>query len=132
MRLPVDQYVGIDLPMGAEMKRVPGDRDMFQLEIPGLKFLSLEVKPVVRVRVRLVRDGESVQTWTGQSGFPGGKTPEWREAEAKEIQRKTDEVNARRAVCEDEDAAAVPEERRRLLPADERRFWAPSCPRVSA
>ena len=110
MRLPVDQYVGIDLPMGAEMKRVPGDRDMFQLEIPGLKFLSLEVKPVVRVRVRLVRDGESVQTWTGQSGFPGGKTPEWRDAELKEIARKTEEVNARRAVCEDEDAAAVPEE----------------------
>ena len=110
MRLPVDQYVGIELPMGAEMKRVPGDRDVFQLEIPGLKFLSLEVKPVVRVRVRLVRDGESVETWTGQSGFPGGKTPEWRDAEAREIARKTEEASARRAACEDDDAPAVPEE----------------------
>ena len=110
MRLPVDQYVGIDLPMGAEMKRVPGDRDMFQLEIPGLKFLSLEVKPVVRVRVRLVRDGESVETWTGQSGFPGGKTPEWRDAEAREIERRVEEANAKRAACEDDDAPAVPEE----------------------
>ena len=110
MRLPVDQYVGIELPMGAEMKRVPGDRDVFQLEIPGLKFLSLEVKPVVRVRVRLVRDGESVETWTGQSGFPGGKTPEWRDAEAREIARKTEEASARRSACEDDDAPAVPEE----------------------
>ena len=82
MRLPVDQYVGIDLPMGAEMKRVPEDPDLFQLEIPGLKFLSLEVKPVVRVRVRLVEDGQRVNTWTGQSGFPGGRSPEWRAAEA--------------------------------------------------
>ena len=110
MRLPVDQYVGIELPMGAEMKRVPGDRDMFQLEIPGLKFLSLEVKPVVRVRVRLVRDGESVETWTGQSGFPGGKTPEWRDAEAREIERRVEEANAKRAACEDDDAPDVPEE----------------------
>ena len=110
MRLPVDQYVGIDLPMGAEMKRVPGDRDMFQLEIPGLKFLSLEVKPVVRVRVRLVKDGESVETWTGQSGFPGGKTPEWRAAEAREIAQKTEEARAKRAACEDDDAPDVPEE----------------------
>ena len=110
MRLPVDQYVGIDLPMGAEMKRVPGDRDMFQLEIPGLKFLSLEVKPVVRVRVRLVKDGESVETWTGQSGFPGGKTPEWRAAEAREIAQRAEEARAKRAACEDDDAPDVPEE----------------------
>lgn len=32
-----------------------------------LKFLSLEVKPVVRVRVRLIKDGESVPTWYGKS-----------------------------------------------------------------
>ena len=38
--------------MGAEMKRVAGEESLFQLEIPGLKFLSLEVKPIVRVRVR--------------------------------------------------------------------------------
>ena len=51
-RYALDQYVGIELPMGAQMKRVPGEESLFQLEIPGLKFLSLEVKPVVRVRVR--------------------------------------------------------------------------------
>ena len=98
MRLPVDQYVGIELPMGAEMKRVPGDRTMFQLEIPGLKFLSLEVKPVVRVRVRLIGDGSEVMTWTGQSGHPGGKTPEWRAAEAARL-----EEIAKEAECVDDD-----------------------------
>ena len=98
MRLPVDQYVGIDLPMGAEMKRVPGDRTLFQLEIPGLKFLSLEVKPVVRVRVRLIGDGEEVLTWTGQSGHPGGKTPEWRADEAARLAEL-----AIKAECVDDD-----------------------------
>ena len=87
MRLPVDQYVGIELPLGAQMTRVPESegKDLFQLTIPGLKFLSLEVKPVVRVRVRLIPDGEQVMTWTGQSGHPGGKTPEWRVAEAERL-----------------------------------------------
>ena len=103
MRLPVDQYVGIDLPMGAQMKRVPEDESLFQLEIPGLKFLSLEVKPVVRVRVRLIPDGESVSTWTGQSGYPGGKTPEWRAAEAKAIAEA--EAKAAKAAEEAEENA---------------------------
>ena len=98
MRLPVDQYVGIELPMGAEMKRVPGDSTLFQLEIPGLKFLSLEVKPVVRVRVRLIGDGEEVLTWTGQSGYPGGKTPEWRAEEAARLAEL-----AIKAECVDDD-----------------------------
>ena len=98
MRLPVDQYVGIELPMGAEMKRVPGDRTLFQLEIPGLKFLSLEVKPVVRVRVRLIGDGEEVATWTGQSGHPGGKTPEWRADESARLAEL-----AIKAECVDDD-----------------------------
>ena len=98
MRLPVDQYVGIELPMGAEMKRVPGDRTMLQLEIPGLKFLSLEVKPVVRVRVRLIGDGSEVLTWTGQSGHPGGNTPEGRAAEAARL-----EEIAKEAECVDDD-----------------------------
>ena len=110
MRLPVDQYVGIDLPMGAEMKRVPEDPDLFQLEIPGLKFLSLEVKPVVRVRVRLVEDGQRVNTWTGQSGFPGGRSPEWRAAEAARIAAAKEKVEAARADCDDDDAERIPEE----------------------
>ena len=112
MRLPVDQYVGIDLPMGAEMKRVPEDPDLFQLEIPGLKFLSLEVKPVVRVRVRLVEDGQRVNTWTGQSGFSGGRSPEWRAAEAARRARARGKSRrqplARR--CDDDDAERIPEE----------------------
>jgi len=98
MRLPVDQYVGIELPMGAEMKRVAGEDSLFQLEIPGLKFLSLEVKPVVRVRVRLIGDGEKVMTWTGQSGFPGGKSPEWREAEATAVYLA--ELKVKKAISE--------------------------------
>ena len=110
MRLPVDQYVGIDLPMGAEMKRVPGDRDMFQLEIPGLKFLSLEVKPVVRVRVRLVKDGRSVPKPGPASRVPRGQDPEWRAAEAREIAQRAEEARAKRAACEDDDAPDVPEE----------------------
>ena len=110
MRLPVDQYVGIDLPMGAAMRRVQDDKDLFQLEIPGLKFLSLEVKPVVRVRVRLVKDGETVSTWTGQSGFPGGKTPEWRQDELARIDKKNKELAELKNVCEDEDVTQTPEE----------------------
>ena len=105
MRLPVDQYVGIELPMGAEMKRVPGDRTMFQLEIPGLKFLSLEVKPVVRVRVRLIGDGSEVMTWTGQSGHPGGKTPEWRAAEAARLEEIAKEAEC---VADDDEPEECP------------------------
>ena len=113
MRLPVDQYVGIELPMGATMRRVPGDPDLFQLEIPGLKFLSLEVRPVVRVRVRLVPDGDAVSTWTGQSGHPGGKTPEWRAEEKRRIE-EAEEALARAHLRRDTDAARHVERRERL------------------
>jgi len=105
MRLPVDQYVGIELPMGAQMKRVPGSDSLFQLEIPGLKFLSLEVKPVVRVRVRLIDDGEVVQTWTGQRGEPGGKSVAFREEEAAAIAAA--EEKAREAEANGDDASAI-------------------------
>ena len=58
MRLPVSQYVDVPLPMGATMAKVgscTGDEtrdEEFTLTIPGLKFFSLEVQPVVNVRVR--------------------------------------------------------------------------------
>jgi hypothetical protein len=119
MRLPVDQYVGIELPMGATMRRVPGDPDLFQLEIPGLKFLSLEVRPVVRVRVRLVPDGDAVSTWTGQSGHPGGKTPEWRAEEKRRIEEAEEALAAFEAACEDDDQTSVPEACDDAMPGEE-------------
>ena len=119
MRLPVDQYVGIQLPMGATMRRVPGDPDLFQLEIPGLKFLSLEVRPVVRVRVRLVPDGDAASTWTGQSGRPGGKTPEWRAEEKRRIEEAEEALAAFEAACEDDDQTRVPEACDDAMPGEE-------------
>jgi hypothetical protein len=81
MRLPVSQYVDVPLPLGATMAKVacdpvrdapdslacdPTSRDeAFELVIPGLKFLSLEVQPVIRVRVRCLGDDEVVDTWHG-------------------------------------------------------------------
>jgi hypothetical protein len=42
-------------------------------------------KSTCATTVRLIKDGETASTWTGQRGFPGGKTPEWRAAEAEAI-----------------------------------------------
>ena len=50
------------------MVRQPGSESLFNLIIPGLKFLSLEVTPVVCVRVRLLQEGDAAETWSGQEG----------------------------------------------------------------
>jgi len=52
--------------------------EAFELTIPGLKFLSLEVQPVIRVRVRLLRDDEEVETWHGRTWGEGqDRTQAW-------------------------------------------------------
>jgi len=93
MRLPVSQYVDVPLPMGATMAKVgscTGDEtrdEEFTLTIPGLKFFSLEVQPVINVRVRCLDDDERVLTWHGrqwgatQDPSAPGARPETREAE---------------------------------------------------
>ena len=93
MRLPVSQYVDVPLPLGATMEKVgstTGDEardEEFTLTIPGLKFLSLEVQPVINVRVRCLGDGESVLTWHGREWDetqdrkrPGARPETWRAA----------------------------------------------------
>ena len=93
MRLPVSQYVDVPLPLGATMTRVRADAaatsrdEEFRLTIPGLRFLTLEVQPVIDVRVRCLDDGETVKTWHGRTWGEGqdpsepGARPETRDAE---------------------------------------------------
>ena len=91
MRLPVSQYVDVPLPLGATMEKVggggnedgsgaaPRSRDEeFRLSIPGLKFLSLEVAPVIDVRVRCLENDEQVETWHGRT---------WDESQDREKER---------------------------------------------
>ncbi len=100
MRLPVSQYVDVPLPLGATMARLgegtvrtataSETRDeTFELTIPGLKFFSLEVAPVITVRVRCLGDEETVETWHGRAWDEGvdgeaevkaGRRPETRRA----------------------------------------------------
>lgn len=100
MRLPVSQYVDVPLPLGATMARLgegtvrtataSETRDeTFELTIPGLKFFSLEVAPVIAVRVRCLGDEETVETWHGRAWDEGvdgeaevkaGRRPETRRA----------------------------------------------------
>lgn len=94
MRLPVSQYVDVPLPLGATMTRVRAAVDgatsrdeEFRLTIPGLRFLTLEVQPVIDVRVRCLMDGETVKTWHGRTWGEGqdpnepGARPETRDVD---------------------------------------------------
>ena len=107
MRLPVSQYVDVPLPMGATMAKVgscTGDEtrdEEFTLTIPGLKFFSLEVQPVVNVRVRCLGEDERVLTWHGRQwgatqdpNAPDAR-PETREAEMRGPCVLIEIVNAR-------------------------------------
>ena len=107
MRLPVSQYVDVPLPMGATMAKVgscTGDEtrdEEFTLTIPGLKFFSLEVQPVVNVRVRCLGEDERVLTWHGRQwgatqdpNAPNAR-PETREAEMRGPCVLIEIVNAR-------------------------------------
>ena len=73
MRLPVEQYVDVPLPLGAKMTKyfdetIREDEGFFELTIPGLKFFTLEVKPVVRVKVSvLTTDNEQRFVWSGKT-----------------------------------------------------------------
>ena len=73
MRLPVEQYVDVPLPLGAKMTKyfdetIREDEGFFELAIPGLKFFTLEVKPVVRVKVSvLTTDNEQRFVWSGKT-----------------------------------------------------------------
>ena len=73
MRLPVEQYVDVPLPLGAKMTKyfdetIKEDEGFFELTIPGLKFFTLEVKPVVRVKVSvLTTDKEQRLVWSGKT-----------------------------------------------------------------
>jgi len=49
MMMPVDQFVLIDLPLGAYMARV--DDSTFQLVIQEIAFFGFELRPIIKVRV---------------------------------------------------------------------------------
>lgn len=51
MRLPVEQYVTLDIPMSARfnLERIPGNR--FLLSVPPMKFFDVEVNPLVYATV---------------------------------------------------------------------------------
>ena len=76
--------------MAARMATASETRDeTFELTIPGLKFFSLEVAPVITVRVRCLGDEETVETWHGRAWDEGvdgeaevkaGRRPETRRA----------------------------------------------------
>ena len=72
MRLPVEQYVDVPLPMNASMSRVgsgEGDEDgLFELAVPGLEFFWLEVQPRVRVRVTVMGEEARRKVWSGVVG----------------------------------------------------------------
>ena len=85
MRLPVEQYVDVPLPLGATMTKVLSSIDdgMFELTIPGLKFFTLEVKPVVRVKVSVLEtEHEQRYVWSGKTKVND------KEAEEEEERRK--------------------------------------------
>jgi hypothetical protein len=52
MRLPVSQYVLIEVPLGGALSRI--SEDMFDVEVAPVRFFDLWVQPRVRCRVRQV------------------------------------------------------------------------------
>eukprot|EP00193_Tetraselmis_chui_P014604 CAMPEP_0177774842 /NCGR_PEP_ID=MMETSP0491_2-20121128/13754_1 /TAXON_ID=63592 /ORGANISM="Tetraselmis chuii, Strain PLY429" /LENGTH=255 /DNA_ID=CAMNT_0019293311 /DNA_START=133 /DNA_END=897 /DNA_ORIENTATION=+ len=58
MRLPVENYVNIKLPLGGKLERMGGE--MFELVVPVVRFFNLWVQPVLVVRVCSVPDGVEI------------------------------------------------------------------------
>jgi hypothetical protein len=52
MRLPVSQYVLIEVPLGGALSRI--SEDMFDVVVAPVRFFDLWVQPRVRCRVRQV------------------------------------------------------------------------------
>jgi len=52
MRLPVAQYALMPMPRGSALKRVDGFVEQFELEMPTLRFFSVEVKPIIFAQVK--------------------------------------------------------------------------------
>eukprot|EP00884_Botryococcus_braunii_P001743 jgi/Botrbrau1/1156/Bobra.0162s0045.2 len=58
MRLPVSQYVLIDVPLGGSLARV--SHDLFDVVVAPVRFFDLWVQPHVRCRVRLLEQPTGV------------------------------------------------------------------------
>lgn len=74
MRLPVSQYVLMDVPLGGSLKRV--GEDIFDVIVPHVRFFDLWVQPRVRCKVRLLNSPERVDIRCVQcilDGSPGVK-----------------------------------------------------------
>ena len=62
MRLPVDQYVCIDMPMQAKLQRL--ERASFQLTVPPVNFFHLQVRPTVFCNVTQNQSAVIIQSDT--------------------------------------------------------------------
>jgi hypothetical protein len=60
MRLPVDQYVCIKMPLNAELKRI--DESFFNLTVPPVTFFNLQVSPTVQCVVSQTEDAVVIQS----------------------------------------------------------------------
>lgn len=49
MRLPIEQYVCVDMPLAAKLERIQGNR--FSLTVPPIKIFSLELLPTMYAKV---------------------------------------------------------------------------------
>ena len=56
MRLPVEQYALVPMPLKSTLSRIPGTEGEFELVVPPVRFLWLELQPVVHAVVNLERD----------------------------------------------------------------------------
>ena len=56
MRLPVDQYVCIKMPLDSTLERMAGTIGDFELKVPPVTFFSLSVSPTVKCTVSQTHD----------------------------------------------------------------------------
>lgn len=70
MKLPVEQYALIKMPLGATLTKVK-DSDEFKLEVPNVKFFHLECKPTVYCTVSKSTEDNKV-TISSQKCILGG------------------------------------------------------------
>jgi hypothetical protein len=62
MKLPVEQYVCIRMPLDATLERISGSADMFNLTVPPVTFFNLQVSPMIHCRVYQTSDSVVIES----------------------------------------------------------------------
>ena len=62
MKLPVEQYVCIKMPLDASLERTSGSADMFNLTVPPVTFFNLEVSPMISCKVYQTSDSVVIES----------------------------------------------------------------------